>query len=122
MEMKADAKDETYAQEDYEQLMKESAEKRAADSKTITEKESQKAGLEGDLDAAKKEKAATATDFMALGEYIASLHGSCDFLLENFEVRKEARAGEIDALKKAKAVLSGADYSLLQVKAFLGRH
>ena len=45
------------------------------------------------------------------------------------QVRKEARAGEIDALKKAKAVLSGADYSLLQVKAqelevkgFLGRH
>ena len=23
---------------------------------------------------------------MALGEYVASLHGSCDFLLENFEV------------------------------------
>merc|ERR1711904_602505 len=105
--------------------MGESAEKRAADSKTITEKESQKAGLEGELDSAKKEKKATATDLMALGEYIASLHGSCDFLLENFEVRKEARAGEIDALKKAKAVLSGADYSLLQlkeVKAFLGRH
>ena len=86
MEIEADAKDETYAQEDYEELMKESAEKRAADSKTITEKESQKAGLEGDLDAAKKDKAATATDLMALGEYIASLHGSCDFLLENFEV------------------------------------
>merc|ERR1719378_1883550 len=106
MEIEADAKDETYAQEDYEELMKESAEKRAADSKTITEKESQKAGLEGDLGTAKKDKAATATDLMALGEYVASLHGSCDFLLENFEVRKDARAGEIDALKKAKAVLS----------------
>ena len=87
MEIEADAKDETYAQEDYEELMKESAEKRAADSKTITEKESQKAGLEGELDSAKKEKKATATDLMALGEYVASLHGSCDFLLENFEVR-----------------------------------
>ena len=86
MEIEADAKDETYAQEDYEELMKESAEKRAADSKTITEKESQKAGLEGELDSAKKEKKATATDLMALGEYVASLHGSCDFLLENFEV------------------------------------
>merc|ERR1719217_1316614 len=53
-------------------------------------------------------------EMMALGEYIAKLHGSCDFLLENFDVRKEARASEIDALKKAKAVLSGADYSLLQ--------
>merc|ERR1719298_18751 len=122
MEIEADAKDETYAQEDYEELMKGSAEKRAADSKTITEKESQKAGLEGDLDTAKKDKKATSTDLMALGEYVASLHGSCDFLLENFEVRKEARAGEIDAIKKAKAVLSGADYSLLQVKAFRGRH
>ena len=42
------------------------------------------------------------------------------------EVRKEARAGEIDAIKKAKAVLSGADYSLLQMSlrnaVFLGRH
>jgi len=122
MEIEADAKDETYAQEDYEELMKESAEKRAADSKTITEKESQKAGLEGDLGTAKKDKKAASTDLMALGEYVASLHGSCDFLLENFEVRKDARAGEIDAIKKAKAVLSGADYSLLQVKAFLARH
>ena len=87
MEIEMDAKDETYAQEDYEELMKESAAKRAADSTTITEKESQKAGLEGDLSAAKKDKKATATDLMALGEYIASLHGSCDFLLENFEVR-----------------------------------
>ena len=86
MEIEADAKDETYAQEDYEELMKESAAKRAADSTTITEKESQKAGLEGDLGAAKKDKKTTATDLMALGEYIASLHGSCDFLLENFEV------------------------------------
>ena len=91
MEIEADAKDETYAQEDYEELMKESAEKRAADSKTITEKESQKAGLEGDLGTAKKDKKATSTDLMALGEYVASLHGSCDFLLENFEVCGSSR-------------------------------
>jgi chromosome segregation ATPase len=122
MEMKANEMDEKQAQKDYEELMAESAAKRAADSKTITEKESQKAGLEGDLEGAKADKKSTATDLMALGEYIAGLHGSCDFLLENFEVRKEARAGEIDAIKKAKAVLSGADYSLLQVKAFLARH
>ena len=56
---------------------------------------------------------------MALGEYIAQLHGSCDFLLENFDVRREARSGEIDAIKKAKAVLSGADYSFVQVARFI---
>merc|ERR1719311_1029816 len=121
MEMQKNEMEEKNAQADYEELMKESAEKRAADSKTITEKEAQKAGLEGDLDQATKDHKAATTDLMALGEYIASLHGSCDFLLENFDVRREARSGEIDAIKKAKAVLSGADYSFVQVNSFLQR-
>ena len=34
-----------------------------------------------------------------------------------FDVRKEARTSEIDALGKAKAVLSGADYSFVQTGA-----
>jgi len=105
------------AQKDYEELMSESAAKREQDSKTITEKESQKAGLETDLETAKKDKADTGKELIALGEYIAQLHGSCDFLLDNFDLRKEARAGEIDALGKAKAVLNGADYSLVQVSS-----
>merc|ERR1719271_839696 len=125
MEIQSNEMEEKQAQKDYEELMAESASKRAADSKTITEKETQKAGLEGDLGMAKKDKKATATDLMSLGEYVATLHGDCDFLLKNFDVRKEARSGEIDAIGKAKAVLSGADYSLLQVKhstkLFLGR-
>jgi len=37
------------------------------------------------------------------------------WLLKNFDARKAARSGEIDALGKAKAVLSGADYSLVQI-------
>jgi len=38
-------------------------------------------------------------------------------------MRKTARTGEIDSLVKAKAVLSGADYSLLQLsKGFLRRN
>merc|ERR1719482_1909450 len=28
-------------------------------------------------------------------EYIAGLHGSCDFLVKNFDLRKEARTNEI---------------------------
>merc|ERR1719238_1863468 len=103
MEMQANEMDEKNAQEDYEELMADSAEKRAGDSKTITEKESQKAGLEGDLDQAKKDHKTAKADMMALGEYIASLHGSCDFLLKNFDLRREARSGEIDAMQKAKA-------------------
>merc|ERR1719326_2490374 len=62
MEIQANEMDEKNAQEEYEELMAESASKRAADSKTITEKETQKAGLEGELGTAKKDKKATATD------------------------------------------------------------
>merc|ERR1719253_1978725 len=114
--------DEKTAQEDYEEMMATSAEKRATDSKSITEKEDQKAGLEGDLQDAKEANKNFKKELLDLGEYIATLHGSCDFLIANYALRKEARANEVDALKKAKAVLSGADYSLVQVSAFLARN
>ena len=61
-----------------------------------------------------EEKTATTKEAMATHEYLSEVHGDCDWLLTNFETRKSARAGEVDALTKAKAVLSGADYSLLQ--------
>merc|ERR1719359_755150 len=93
-----------------------------ADSKSLTEKDGQKADLEGELQAGTEAKKNAAAELLALGEYMAQLHGSCDFLVANFDARKAARASEIDALGKAKAVLSGADYSLLQTAtAFLPR-
>ena len=41
----------------------------------------------------------------------ADFHGSCDFVLKNFEIRQTARDEEIEALKQAKAILSGAKFS-----------
>jgi len=46
--------------------------------------------------------------------YNQDLHKSCDFLMDNFDTRKKARTDELEALDKAKAVLSGADFSLVQ--------
>merc|ERR1719401_511600 len=110
-------------QADYEAMMKDSAAKRAADSKSLTEKESIKASLEADLEAHSEAKAATEKDLAATLMYIQSLHTECDWLMKYFDVRQEARSSEIDALGRAKAVLSGADYSLAQTKAsrFLAR-
>merc|ERR1719181_1421336 len=99
--------------------MKDSAEKRALDSKAIADKEGTKADLEAKL--LEDEKKSTTKEAMATHEFLAETHADCDWLLSNFEARKEARAGEVDALTKAKAVLSGADYSLLQ-KAAIHRH
>merc|ERR1719327_626484 len=108
-------------QAEYEAFMDESAKKRANDAKSIEDKESAKADLEGTLVASKEEKAAKTKEAMATAQYLSEVHGDCDWLLSNFDTRKEARAGEVDSLKKAKAVLSGADYSLLQ-RAHFQRH
>merc|ERR1719324_1884504 len=122
-EMTEGTTEETDAQADYESMMKKSADKRAADSKALTEKQSTKASLEGDLEDHTEAKKQASKELLATNQYIASLHLECDWLMKYFDVRAEARASEIDALGNAKAVLSGADYSLAQTRArrFLGR-
>jgi chromosome segregation ATPase len=107
------------AQGDYEQFMSDSANKRAEDSKSLTDKEGALAQLGEMLDTQSSEKTSTEKTLEATNSYIASLHAECDWLVKYFDMRKEARANEIDALGKAKAVLSGADFSLVQTK---GRH
>jgi len=106
------------AQEEYEQMVNDAAAQRAADTKSIADKTAAKAGLEADIVTNTDAKDAAAAELMATKQYIADLHADCDWLISNYETRKEARTNEIDALKKAKAVLSGADYSLVQI----GRH
>jgi len=113
-EMQVAETDEKDAQADYETFMADSKEKRTTDSKVLTEKEATKAEMEADLEAKKESKTSLGKELDATKEYIKSLHLDCDFLLKYFDVRKEARDSEIDALGKAKAVLSGADFSLLQ--------
>mmetsp|Transcript_52931 Transcript_52931/g.97693 ORF Transcript_52931/g.97693 Transcript_52931/m.97693 type:complete len:706 (-) Transcript_52931:27-2144(-) len=104
------------SQKAYVEAMADAKEKRAIDSKSLTDKQAAKAGAEADLNAAQTEMTETSKELMATEKYISSMHAECDWLLKYFDVRGEARAGEIESLKKAKDVLSGADYSLLQVK------
>jgi len=110
------------AQKEYEEMMAESATKRADDSKAMSDKTALKASEEEALMTEEETKAATEKELMETLEYIHALHGECDWLLKYFDARAEARAGEIDALGKAKAVLSGADYSLLQTASLRGFH
>merc|ERR550532_1201709 len=111
------------SQADYEDTMKASADKRALDAAALVEKGSTKAALESDLQTQADTKASSTKELMATLEFMQSLHAECDWLLKYYDVRNEARKGEVDALVKAKAVLSGADYSLLErgSRGFLGR-
>jgi len=106
--------DEKESQKDYESMMAESAKKRAEDSKTLADKEKLKADLEMDLTEFKRTKLATFKELQATMKYIAAMHAECDWLVQFFETRKEARNGEIKSLTDAKAVLSGASYSLIE--------
>merc|ERR1740127_104729 len=101
-------------------MMSDSSEKRALDSKAITDKTGAKAETEGELEDNKESKGSKLTEAMETAKYLGGLHEECDWLLSNFDARKAARTGEIDALGKAKAVLSGADYSLVQTGSLRG--
>jgi len=117
-EAEAEEKD---GQGDYEKLMSDSADKRADDSKSIADKNSLKATQEVELEDAKTQQTDKTKEMMATDKYMSSLHAECDWLIKNFDIRKTARGDEIDSLTKAKAILSGADFSLLQTKSALRR-
>jgi len=113
-EMTEAEKGEELAQKAYEELMNDSAAKRAKDVKSVQVKESAKADNEELKTTADGDLKAKKSEFMAIESYISQLHAECDWLLQNFDLRKSARAEEMDALKQAKAVLSGANFALLQ--------
>jgi len=110
-EMQVAELEEKDAQAEYEDMMRDAAEKRVLDSKSITEKDGTRADDEANLQKLGKEHTSKMKEALATVNVIEGLHKDCDWLLKNFDVRKEARTGEIEALKKAKAVLSGADFS-----------
>merc|ERR1719310_794485 len=116
-EMTTATQEEKDAQADYEQMQKDAAEKRAADSKSLSEKEAAKADTEAALQNHEDDHTSTSKELTATLQVIQATHAECDWLIQYFDVRKEARNGELDSLSKAKAVLSGADYALLQTAA-----
>merc|ERR1719261_908536 len=99
---------ETTAQKDYVELMADSQASRAQNMKSITDKESAKAEISAKKVAAKEKEMGDLKDLEIIGKYVVELHGSCDFILENFDIRKEARTAEVESLKQAKAILAGA--------------
>merc|ERR1719473_1277690 len=113
-EIETDMKDAEYEEKtsasDYAKLMSDSEETRAANSKGIVTKASSKATLEGKLESAKEAFTAVSTDLDLIATTLGDLHMQCDFLLQNYDLRKEARTNEIESLKNAKAILSGADF------------
>ena len=81
-------------------------------SKSIVEKSQEKAQAEIDLTDAEAALESVITELEELANFKEQVHASCDFVLKNFEIRQTARDEEIEALKQAKAILSGANFKV----------
>jgi len=96
------------AQADYEKFV--------ADSNTliknleaaITAKTKATAAARADSAEAEQDLQNTNDELESLAEFTADLHNQCDFVLKNFDIRQKARNQEMEAIRAAKAILSGA--------------
>jgi len=95
------------SQSAYENFMKDSNKAITKYMETITNLSEAKSKAKGDMSMAKTDLKQTVAQLGALSETLGDLRKSCDFLMNNFEARQSARAAEVDALKEAKAILSG---------------
>jgi chromosome segregation ATPase len=104
-------------QQDYEELLEASAEKRETDARAITERSAAQAGLDEESKVLKKKVNMREEELGLTEKVIANLHTECDWLLEKYEERSKLRAEEVEALKKTESTLKGADYSSLIERA-----
>merc|ERR1719359_2272806 len=110
--MEAEAiRDEEDAQKAYEAFVKETNASVEEKQKDIVNKSETKAKTEMDHVKFTEAKEGVMIELSQLSNENADLHGSCDFIVKNFEVRQTARDEEIEALRQAKAILSGAKFS-----------
>merc|ERR1719171_2631299 len=109
--MEAEAvKDEEEAVAAYEDFVTVSNESIESGKKAIAEKAEHKAKTEVALTNAEKSLDSVVAELDGLATYKTELHSACDFVLKNFEIRQTKRGEEIEALKQAKAILSGAKF------------
>merc|ERR1740138_533912 len=109
--MEADAiRAEEEAQKAYEDFVKETNGSIETKSKEIVNKSELKAKAEDDKTMAEENRDKILLDLEQLANEAADLHKACDFVIKNFDIRQTARDQEVEALKQAKAILSGAKF------------
>lgn len=100
---------ESEAQSSYESFVKESNAVIAELSTAVTAKSKAVSSSEVELEQAKADLNSTDEEIESLEQFKADLHQQCDFVMKNFNIRQAARLQEIEAIQKAKAILSGSD-------------
>jgi len=102
------------SQADFDKLSTESGKAVKNKKKEITGRSEAKAAVDEKISIQTGVKKGYDDEVTSLNEKLAALHEQCDFLLDNYEERKKARAQEMEGLSKSKAVLEGAKLELAQ--------
>jgi len=95
------------AQANYETFVKDSNDLVNELVESVTEKTKSIAGSKTEAEDSKSDHISTLEELELLSQHKAELHGQCDFVLSNFDIRQKARLQEIEAIGEAKAILSG---------------
>merc|ERR1719258_107955 len=74
------------------------------------EEEAAQADLDTKIEETKEKKVNQETTLENIKQLLLDLHAKCDFIIENFDMRKAARETEKEGLDNAKSVLSGANF------------
>merc|ERR1719399_329555 len=96
------------AQSAYENFMKDSNKSITKTTQSISDMTGARATAKEELSMAKTDFSSTMQELESLDQTNADLHKSCDFILKNFDARQAARSAEMDALREAENILSGA--------------
>merc|ERR1719428_2113599 len=99
------------SQKAYEEFVQDSNDTLDVLTKDMVSKTDMKAKAEQEKVEAETEHESTMETLEQLMSENADLHKSCDFTIKNFEIRQTARGDEIEALKQALAMFSGASFS-----------
>jgi len=101
-------KAESEAQSAYEELVADTNDTTKSLTKTVLTKTDVKVEAKKDLMQKNLDLKETGKELERLAATDGDLHKDCDYVLKNFGVRQQARSEEIESLKQAKSILSGA--------------
>jgi len=98
------------AQEAYGSFVQDATASIEADRKSIEQKTAEVAQAKGEKSETEGAQLANDQELKTLNDLLKAHHLECDYLLKYFDIRQQARQEEMDSIKDAKAILSGADF------------
>jgi len=102
---------EQHGQKNYAEFVSETTTSIEANRKDIAQKEEQAAEAKGEKSETQESQLSNDAALTKLNDLLMATHGDCDYVLKYFDLRQSTRAEEMDAIKEAKAILSGANFA-----------